>query len=115
MTEPDYAKIDEGIIPVIKLLMKHGYQTSESCQGGPGHGYLYPTVLFYATQQGCVDALAMLRANGYEMYSCRLTKNRRTPGYRSSPYWLLRLHPTERPSMWQSMLNTFMLTLDLAD
>ena len=95
MIEPNYADIDDKIIPVVRLLTKHGYQTSESCQGGPGHSYLYPTVLFYATQQGCVTALEMLQENDYATYSCRLTKDRRTPGCRVQPLLASQATPSQ--------------------
>ena len=30
-------KIDEGILPLVKLLITNGYKTTASCQGGEGH------------------------------------------------------------------------------
>jgi hypothetical protein len=38
--------IDPGIKPFVKILADHGVETCQSCQGGEGHSYDWPTVDF---------------------------------------------------------------------
>ncbi len=40
------AGLDPGIRDIVKALRDHGVETSESCQGGPGHAFHEPTVCF---------------------------------------------------------------------
>ena len=39
-----YAPLDPGIADVVHLLRQNGINTFASCQGGPGHSFLWPTV-----------------------------------------------------------------------
>ncbi len=38
--------LDEGIRETVEILIAHGVETCESCQGGEGHSYPEPTVRF---------------------------------------------------------------------
>jgi hypothetical protein len=46
-TEPPWANLDAGILPIVKILYEEGIETYESCQGGPGHPFPDPTVRFH--------------------------------------------------------------------
>lgn len=46
MTEYD-PPLDTGIAPVVHFLNEFGFETFESCEGGEGHAYPYPTVRFH--------------------------------------------------------------------
>jgi hypothetical protein len=43
--DPQYS-IDIGIRHYVLVLRSHGIDTCQSCQGGPGHAYLEPTIEF---------------------------------------------------------------------
>ena len=45
-SEPPWDKVDEGIKPILKVLYEEGIETFESCQGGTGHAFPFPTVKF---------------------------------------------------------------------
>lgn len=55
--DPQYA-LDIGIRHYVLVLRSRGVETCQSCQGGPGHAYLEPTIEFYG------DAGEGLRAAG---------------------------------------------------
>lgn len=54
--------IDSLILPAVKILNEHGFETFESCQGGEGHCYSEPTVRFFGSE------FDLLRA--YEICQC---------------------------------------------
>lgn len=41
---------DELIRPAVKIMLEHGFLTSESCQGGKGHSFPEPTICFEGTE-----------------------------------------------------------------
>jgi hypothetical protein len=43
----DDSPLDSGISREVNALRDAGVETFESCEGGPGHAYLEPTVRFY--------------------------------------------------------------------
>jgi hypothetical protein len=43
-------KVDEVIKPAVKILLEHGFNTFESCQGGEGHAFTEPTIRFTGTE-----------------------------------------------------------------
>ena len=47
-SEPfNYSELDPGIRDIVKVLREEGVETSECCEGGPGHILPQPTVRFY--------------------------------------------------------------------
>lgn len=46
LTETWLQQIDPGIVGAVLVLHDHGIETCQSCEGGPGHSYPYPTVDF---------------------------------------------------------------------
>jgi hypothetical protein len=44
------AGLDIGIEHYVLKLREQGVETCQSCQGGPGHAYLEPTIEFYGNQ-----------------------------------------------------------------
>lgn len=57
---PHDEKLDAGIAAVVNLLRHEGIETYESCQGGPGHSYLMPTVRFLGDHSESFRALAVV-------------------------------------------------------
>jgi len=43
----DIEQLDPGIRPMVDLLLSHGIETFESCQGGEDHAYPVPTIRFH--------------------------------------------------------------------
>lgn len=48
--------IDEGILPAVKIMRKHGFETFESCEGGGEHAYAESTIFFYGNEFDCLRA-----------------------------------------------------------
>jgi hypothetical protein len=42
----DVHPVDAGIEAIVRVLWSNGVETFESCEGGPGHSFLEPTVRF---------------------------------------------------------------------
>lgn len=63
MPEAFYSSLDAGIRVAVRVLHAAGFETCQSCQGGPGHAYDHPTVDLIATGDdangfGALSALA---------------------------------------------------------
>jgi len=50
--------IDPGIARAVRTLQAAGVETFESCQGGPGHAFIEPTVRFHGGHAEGLRALA---------------------------------------------------------
>jgi hypothetical protein len=50
--------LDTGIAPAVRALRRAGVPTYESCEGGPGHAFLEPTVRFRGNMAEGFAALA---------------------------------------------------------
>jgi hypothetical protein len=44
--QPPASGLDPGIKPFVEILVDHGIETCQSCQGGEGHSYDWPTIDF---------------------------------------------------------------------
>lgn len=70
MTQMGYAQevnseaLDPEIAPVVHFLVGHGFETFESCQGGPGHCFPDPTVRFHGTEFDAIRAYELCQAKG---------------------------------------------------
>ena len=109
MVEPPYPEIDDGIRDAVRLVFESGDQTLESCEGGPGHGYRYPTIFFRAPPKGNQYVLRVLREQGYEIHSCRLKQGGRKPAATTGSHWRLRLWPSPRPRFVRVLIDRFIL------
>jgi hypothetical protein len=85
--------IDAGIIRTVLILAANGVETYESCQSGPGHCMLEPTVKFYGGQSRGFHALAVA-----EQFGLGVTELRRVwtvlDGEPTGPQWELTFRPT---------------------
>lgn len=63
--------LDPGIRDAVLLLREDGVETFESCQGGPGHSFLEPTIRFHGGQAEGFRALGVAMANGLDVYDLR--------------------------------------------
>jgi len=58
----DLSKLDNGIRPAVEILISHGFETIESCEGGNGHAFPDPTVKFLGSEFDLIRA--------YEVCEC---------------------------------------------
>lgn len=63
--------VDPLIVPAVEILHKHGFHTIESCQGGDGHAYHEPTVIFDGTEFDLIKAYELCNLYGLNVYSVK--------------------------------------------
>ena len=63
--------LDEGILPVVRVLMQNGVETFESCEGGEGHAFHEPTVRFHGNHAEGFRALAIALQHGLRVCELR--------------------------------------------
>ncbi len=63
--------LDPGIAAAVLALRKHGVETFESCEGGPGHAYPEPTVRFHGHTLDGLRALAAAMKEGLPVAELR--------------------------------------------
>jgi len=83
-------RIDPGIAHVVRLFMEHGIETRQSCQGGDGHAYPYPTVDIGRQPWKALDV-----ANDYGMPVMEITRSWRIEDGcpEDHPTWSIVFHP----------------------
>jgi len=60
-------RLDSGIRETVRILRENGIETTESCEGMPGHCYAEPTVEFCGTYEAGFRALALCYAYGLKV------------------------------------------------
>ena len=78
--------LDPGIAEYVRLLLAHGVETFESCEGGPGHSYRVPTVRFHGERPEGFRALAVALQSRLPVDSLRRTWTINS-GEPTGPYW----------------------------
>jgi hypothetical protein len=63
--------LDPGISYAVKVLRDGGVETFESCEGGPGHAFLEPTIRFAGGKGAGFHALARALACGLPVFELR--------------------------------------------
>jgi hypothetical protein len=56
--------VDGGIRDMVRLMCAGGFETCESCQGGKGHSYPEPTIVFSGNEGEGYRAVAWLLTHG---------------------------------------------------
>ena len=69
--EPPYAQLDKGICRIVKILFENGIETVESCEGGKGHFYSRPTVVFCGHYDQGFKAVHIALENGLPVWQLR--------------------------------------------
>src|SRR6266404_9245749 len=67
----DIAQLDEGIRPIVEILLANGVETFESCEGGKGHAFHVPTVRFHGGHAEGFRALAIALQHGLRVCELR--------------------------------------------
>ncbi len=80
-------QIDPGIRKAVELFQKHEIETFESCEGGPGHAYMEPTVAFYGTPEAGWRAVSVCLAYGLPVLSLRRTWDILETNEPTGPHW----------------------------
>lgn len=82
----DPGGLDEGIRHYVLILLSQGIDTCQSCEGGPGHSYLEPTVEFLGAKSEGPRAVAAALAYGLPVTElCRVWDVR--DGEITGPTW----------------------------
>jgi hypothetical protein len=63
--------LDEGIRPMVEILVRNGVETFESCDGGEGHAFYEPTVRFHGSHAEGFRALAVALQHGLRVCELR--------------------------------------------
>jgi hypothetical protein len=78
--------LDLGIRHYVAVLRSQGIETCQSCQGGPDHAYLEPTIDFYGDRAEGPRAVAAAFAYGLPVSELRRVWNLRD-GELDGPLW----------------------------
>lgn len=99
---PD-SPLDLGIAHVVDLLQRIGrplgIQTSEACDGSPGHSYPVPTVGLYGSPGAAWHALAIALDHGLPVHSLAQVWRIGPVGPRDPEVWELRFRPEVRAGL----------------
>lgn len=88
--------LDEGIALPVRVLMESGAETFESCQGGNGHCFQYPTIRFFGDKTEGYKAFDVLAKKGFRVICLQRVwpiENNEI----GAPYWQLELAETGQP------------------
>ncbi|HEY8697177.1 MAG TPA: hypothetical protein VIM02_06130 [Rhizomicrobium sp.] len=85
--DPKYA-LDPGIRHYVLVLRSQGIETCQSCQGGPGHAYLEPTIEFRGAQEAGPRAVAAALTYGLPVAELRREWSVRS-GEIHGPIWTI--------------------------
>lgn len=89
--------IDLGIRHYVLVLRSQGIETCQSCQGGPGHAYLEPTIEFYGGAGEGPRAVGAALTFGLPVADLRREWNVRD-GEMHGPIWTITF--TLRADLW---------------
>jgi hypothetical protein len=80
--------LDSGIEPYVRVLLAHGVETFESCQGGEGHADVAPVVRFFGDRSEGFRALDVTLKHGLPVPDLRRIWQV-VDGEPCGPYWEL--------------------------
>jgi hypothetical protein len=106
MQQPDHAlnHLDKGIERAVMVLRDHGINTVESCEGGPGHAFPTPTVVFTGGKAEGYRALSI--ALHYGLAVVQLRRVWPVIDYEpTGPYWELTLVPAQVIAQYAQPVN----------
>lgn len=91
--------LDEGISEIVLILIANGVETYESCEGGQGHAYPWPTVRFTGSSAEGLRALSVALSHGLPVSQLRRTwsiKDELIHG----PWWEMTFNPPRNSPLW---------------
>jgi hypothetical protein len=84
---PVPGQIDPGIRQAVQRLQEHDIETCESCEGGSGHSYPEPTVVFYGTPEAGWRAVSVCLAYGLPVLHLRRVWDILETHEPTGPHW----------------------------
>jgi hypothetical protein len=91
--------LDEGIRDIVLVLIANGVETYESCEGGKGHAYPWPTVRFTGSPAEGLRAVSVALANGLPVAQLRRTWSIRDESIHG-PWWEMTFKPSKDSPLW---------------
>lgn len=91
--------LDEGIRDIVMILLANGVETFESCEGGSGHSFPWPTVRFEGASSEGLRALSVAIANGLPVDSLRRAWGV-IDGSIHGPWWEMTFMPPKDSPLW---------------
>ena len=86
--------LDEGIKHIVKVLRENGVETFESCEGGEGHAFPEPTVLFHGEYAEGFRAFAVVMQHQLPIYKLKRVY-RVDDSELKGPWWEMTFIPTK--------------------
>lgn len=86
--------LDEGIRHIVEVLREDGIETFESCEGGEGHAFTEPTVLFYGEYAEGFRAFAVAVQNKLPVFGLKRVY-RVDDSELKGPWWEMTFIPTK--------------------
>jgi hypothetical protein len=91
--------LDDGIREIVVTLIANGVETFESCEGGRGHSFPWPTVRFEGSNAEGLRALAVAMANGLPVDNLRRAWGV-IDGSLHGPWWEITFIPPKGSPLW---------------
>ena len=88
----EFEHMDAGIRETVKILVKNGIETTQSCQGGPGHCYPVPTIEFCGGYEAGFRAFAVAVTFGLKVGELRRVWWVQS-GELVGPHWAMTFRP----------------------
>jgi hypothetical protein len=92
--------LDEGIREVVITLIANGVECFESCEGGRGHSFPWPTVRFEGGASEGLRALSVALENGLPVDALRRTWGL-IEGQIHGPWWEMTFKPPAGSPQWE--------------
>lgn len=93
--------LDEGICEIVAVLVANGVETFESCEGGDGHSFTWPTVRFEGGTSEGLRALSVALENGLPVEGLRRAWGV-VDGLIHGPWWEMTFLPPRNSPLWAS-------------
>ena len=91
--------LDEGIRDIVLTLIANGVETYESCEGGKGHAYPWPTVRFTGSSPEGLRALSVALSHGLPVTQLRRAWNIMDESIHG-PWWEMIFNPPRSSPLW---------------
>jgi hypothetical protein len=91
--------LDQGIREIVITLLANGVETFESCEGGDGHSFPWPTVRFEGAASEGLRALSVALENGLPVDKLHRTWGV-LDGALHGPWWEMTFLPPKDSALW---------------
>lgn len=97
--------LDDGIREIVLVLVANGVETFESCEGGRGHSYPWPTVRFEGSSAEGLRALSVALSCGLPVEHLRRAWGV-IDGLIHGPWWEMTFRPPAGSPQWADRLTS---------